>query len=51
MKLGIALIAVSILCLIGSLVITLPGWVNLVGLVTGIGGLFVLTRAKKDGGA
>jgi hypothetical protein len=50
MGLGIAAIAVSIICLVASLGFGAPGWVNIVGVATGIAGLVLLGRAKRGGG-
>ena len=49
MGLGIAAIALSILCLIAALGFGAPVWVNLLGLVSGLAGLVLLTRARKKG--
>lgn len=49
MRLGIAAIAVSIICLVASLGFGAPVWVNVVGVVTGLAGLVLLGRAKKGG--
>ena len=51
MKLGLAAIGLSVLCLIAALGFGAPVWVNGLGLVSGIAGLVLLGRAKKDGGA
>lgn len=48
-KIGIAAIVVSIVCLVASLAFGAPVWVNVVGVVTGIAGLVLLGRAKKGG--
>ena len=48
MGLGIAAIAVSIICLVAALGFGAPVWVNIVGLATGILGLVLLGRARKD---
>jgi len=37
-------------CLIGSLSLGLPVWVNGIGVVAGIAGLVLMGRAKKGGG-
>ena len=50
-KIGLAAIAVSILCLVATFVVSAPVWVNILGLAAGFGGLILLTRKKKDGGA
>lgn len=50
MGLGFAAIAVSILCLVASLVFGAPVWVNIVGAVSGLLGLFLLNHARKGGG-
>lgn len=49
MKPGIAAIAVSIICLVATLGFSAPGWVNILGVVTGVLGLFLLGRARKGG--
>lgn len=49
MKLGLAAIVVSILSLVATLVFGAPPWVNIAGLVCGLFGLYVLTRARKGG--
>ena len=49
MKLGLAAIAVSILSLIASMGFGAPAWVNGVGFFCGIAGLYLLTKARKDG--
>ncbi|MEL6621172.1 MAG: hypothetical protein AAFP16_20035 [Pseudomonadota bacterium] len=49
MKLGFAAIGVSILSLIATLAFGAPPWVNLVGLLCGMTGLFILTKARKGG--
>lgn len=46
---GIGAIALSIICLVASLAFGAPGWVNILGLVAGVAGLFLLGRAKKAG--
>lgn len=50
MGLGFGAIAVSVVCLIASLGFGAPAWVNVLGLVSGFAGLFLLGRAKKGGG-
>ena len=47
MKLGLICVAVSVLCLVGSMAFGAPLWVNGVGLVAGIVGLFLLSRRRK----
>ena len=49
LKIGIAAIAVSILSLIATLAFGAPPWVNGIGLLCGLAGLFILTRARKGG--
>ncbi|MEM6311899.1 MAG: hypothetical protein AAF754_17845 [Pseudomonadota bacterium] len=49
MGIGIGAIALSIICLVASLAFGAPGWVNILGLVAGVAGLFLLGRAKKAG--
>jgi hypothetical protein len=49
MKLGIAAIVISVICLVASLGFGAPVWVNVVGVVAGLVGLFLLGRAKKGG--
>ena len=49
LKLGFAAIGVSILSLIATLAFGAPPWVNLVGLLCGMTGLFILTKARKGG--
>ncbi len=51
MNLGIAAIALSIICLVASLGFGVPVWVNIVGVVSGIIGLVLLSRARKGGGS
>ncbi|MEL6451544.1 MAG: hypothetical protein AAFQ19_09800 [Pseudomonadota bacterium] len=48
MKLGLAAIAVSILCLLGSFAFGAPIWMNILGLVSGIGGLFLLSKEQRS---
>ncbi|MFK7875513.1 MAG: hypothetical protein AB8B71_07000 [Paracoccaceae bacterium] len=50
MNLGFAAIALSIICLIAALGFGAPVWVNILGLVSGFAGLFLLSRAQKKGG-
>ena len=50
MSLGIIAIIVSILCL-GASFFGAPVFVNVIGLVAGVAGLYLLGRAKKNGGA
>jgi len=47
MKLGLAAIALSILCLVSTLAFGAPVWVNILGLLAGFAGLFLLGRANK----
>ena len=49
MKLGFAAIGVSIASLIATLVFGAPPWVNLVGLLCGLAGLYLLTKGRKNG--
>lgn len=49
MGLGIAAIAVSIICLVASLGFGAPVWVNILGVAAGLVGLVLLGRAKKGG--
>jgi hypothetical protein len=51
MNIGIILIVVSILCLIAALGFGAPVWVNILGLASGLAGLVLLGKAKKDDGA
>ncbi|MFL4469145.1 hypothetical protein ACERZ8_04410 [Tateyamaria armeniaca] len=46
MKLGLAAIAVSILCLIATIAFGAPLWVNAVGFFCGIAGLYLLSRKR-----
>jgi uncharacterized membrane protein HdeD (DUF308 family) len=50
MSIGIVAIVVSILCL-GASFFGAPVAVNVIGLVAGVAGLFLLGRAKKNDGA
>lgn len=50
MNLGIIAIVVSILCL-GASFFGAPVAINVIGLVAGVVGLVLLSRAKKGGGA
>lgn len=51
MQLGVIAIAVSILLLVVSFVLAVPGWVNLVGIASGVIGLILLKLGRKgDGG-
>lgn len=50
MNLGIGLVVISILCLVAALGFGAPLWVNILGFVSGIVGLVLLSRAKKSGG-
>lgn len=50
MKTGIGLVGLSVLCLIAALGFGAPLWVNVLGLVSGIAGLVLLSRAQKRGG-
>ena len=50
MKIGIGLVALSVLCLIAALGFGAPLWVNILGLVSGLAGLVLLSRAQKRGG-
>ncbi len=50
MGLGLAAIAVSVICLAATFFISAPVWVNMLGLVSGFAGLLLLNRAKKKGG-
>lgn len=49
MGLGIAAIAVSIICLVASLGFGVPVWVNILGVASGLVGLVLLGRARKGG--
>lgn len=51
MNWGLIAILISFVCLVGSMTMGLPTWVNGVGFFAGIVGLVLLGRAKKDGGA
>lgn len=49
MNYGLIAIGVSIVCLLGSLTIGLPVWVNAAGFMAGIVGLVLLGK-KRTGG-
>lgn len=51
LQLGVAAIALSVICLIASFVLDVPPVVNLVGIGLGIAGLLLLGISRnKDGG-
>ncbi|WP_338550692.1 hypothetical protein [Roseovarius phycicola] len=50
MGLGVALIALCVLCLIASFVFTVPAWINLMGILFGIAGLVMIGKGRKGGG-
>ena len=51
MNLGVIFIALCILALVASFVMTLPGWINLLGIAFGVVGLLLIGRKRKGGGA
>lgn len=51
MSLGLGAIALSVLCLVAALAFGAPVWVNLLGLVSGVVGLFLLGKGRKGDGA
>ena len=50
MGLGVAAIALSMLCLLVSFIFTVPSWVNLLGIGFGLVGLLLIGRGRKGGG-
>jgi len=51
MNYGLIAIAISLVCLLASLTMGLPVWVNGVGVIAGIAGLVLMGRGKSGGGA
>ncbi|MEO1138946.1 MAG: hypothetical protein AAFW87_05765 [Pseudomonadota bacterium] len=50
MGLGVAAIALSVVCLIASFAFPVPSWVNLLGIGFGVVGLLLIGKGRKGGG-